>query len=182
MITNLPSRRGATRRDVAIPCQIIRKADFTLIADRTLDLSMDGALVPVTRTLAVGEEVIVSFAIPGAWVDVEGVVARVVHARRPGDDGLALGIFFGAVEPSMRSALALFLHGKPPPLPRRGPLARLRRGLPAPVLADQDIMATALPDRAPLADEKDVIEDDEIDPAAILRALVGAWQSLSVAE
>lgn len=180
MITssNLPSRRGSTRRDVAIPCQIIRKSDFKLVADRTLDLSMDGVLVSVTQALAIGEEVIISFAIPGAWVDVEGVVARVVHNRRPSDDGLAVGIFFGAVEPAMRTALALFLHGKPPPLPRRGPLARLRRGLPAPVLADQEIMAATLP--GALADERDVVEDDEIDPGAILRALVGAWQSLSV--
>lgn len=174
-MSRLPSRRGATRRDVSIPCQVVRKSTFQLVADRTLDISMDGLLVPVKATLPVGEELIVSFAVPGAWIDVEGVVTRVVHNRRPGDDGLALGIFFGAMEPAQRSALALFLHGKPPPLPRRGPLARLRRGLPAPALADEEIMRSPLP--GALADERDVVSDD-VDPAAILRALVSAWRGL----
>jgi hypothetical protein len=170
---NLPSRRVSTRRDVVIPCQVIRKSDFKLVADKTIDLSTDGVLVPVRETLAIGEQVLVSFAVPGAWIDAEGVVTRVVHNRRPGDDGLAIGIFYGLVEPSQKTALALFLHGKPPPLPRRGPLSRLRRGLPAPVLADEEMMSSGV-----LADERDVIEDDEIDPAAILRALVTAWRDL----
>jgi hypothetical protein len=173
-MTNLPSRRASTRRDVVIPCQVIRKSDFKLVAERTIDLSTDGLLVSAKETPAIGEQVIVSFSVPGAWIDADGVVTRIVHNRRPGDDGLAIGIFFGLVEPSMKTALMLFLHGKPPPLPRRGPLARLRRGLPAPILADEGIMTTGLP----LADERDIEDDDEIDPGAILRAVVTAWREL----
>ena len=49
-----------------------------------------------TRVMPVltGEEVVVSFKPPrsNTWFDAQGVVARVVHGRRPGDYGLSYGI------------------------------------------------------------------------------------------
>jgi PilZ domain len=178
------SRRGATRREVALPCQAVREHDFKLIADRTLDISIDGLLLPLrshsTRVLT-GETLIVSFSIPGMWIDAEATVARVVHNRRPGDDGLAVGVVFDLLAPSARAALAGFLHGRRAPLPRRGPLARLRRGEEAPRLADEAVMQNRLlPIATPVDVSNDAVDDDSVDGLGVLRAVVGAWQSLNL--
>jgi hypothetical protein len=185
-----PSRRIATRREVLLPCQAVRESDFTLIADRTLDVSVDGLLLPVAEHILTGETLIVSFPIPGLWIDTECTVTRMVHGRRPGDDGrLAIGVLFDVISPSARAALAGFLHGKPPPLPRRGPLARLRRGEGGPQLADESTMNQILvgfPDGnatyASLEEVQGVSEpSDGVDPVGILRELAAAWKSLVVA-
>lgn len=134
-----PSRRLSVRRELMLPCQAVRLSDFKLIADATLDVSGDGVLLPVESAIAIGEPLIVSFQIPGAWIDAEAIVTRVVHGRRPSDDGMAVGAIFDVISPASRAALAGFLHGRPPPLPRRGPYARLRRGAPPPRLADHPV-------------------------------------------
>lgn len=181
------SRRGAARREVVLPCQAVREHDFKLIADRTLDISVDGMLLPLRTRVLTGETLILSFAIPGMWVDAEGVVARVVHGRRPGDDGLAVGVLFDRIAPSARAALAAFLHGRRMPLPRRGPLARLRRGGESPMLADelamQSVLMPHIEELADLGDVEDVSDEakaDAVDGLGVLRAVVGAWQSLIV--
>ncbi|MBX3222190.1 MAG: PilZ domain-containing protein [Labilithrix sp.] len=181
------SRRGSPRREVVLPCQAVREHDFRLIADRTLDISIEGLLLPLRTRVLTGETLIVSFAIPGMWIDAEATVARVVHGRRPGDDGLAVGVIFDWLAPSARAALAGFLHGRRSPLPRRGPLARLRRGEAAPRLADETAMQNILlPKIEEVADvtaeAADVVDDDAVDGLGVLRAVVGAWQSLIVDE
>ncbi len=172
------SRRNAARREVTLPCQAVREHDFRLIAERTLDISAEGMLLPLRTEVAIGESVLVSFQIPGRWIDLEATVARIVHGRRPGDDGLAVGLVFHAIAPSARAALAAYLHGRRTPLPRRGPLASLRRGAPAPRLADEALMLEEL------ANVADVVEDEDepsVDAASVLRAVVDAWQSLVLA-
>jgi hypothetical protein len=194
MLTARSSRRVSTRREIAIPCQAVREHDFRLVADRTLDVSVEGLLLPMRERVLTGESLIVSFEIPGMWIDAEATVARIVHGRRPGDDGLAMGVLFHTMGASARAALAGFLHGRPPPLPRRGPLARMRRGLEAPQLADQVLMETTLT-RAPTVyaseldvedvDDREVDEKDEtgpFDPLGILREVADAWRRLTLPE
>lgn len=182
------SRRISTRRGVTLPCQAVRERDFKLIADRTLDISVDGLLLPLAHDEQVmtGETLIISFPIPGMWVDAEASVTRVVHGRRPGDEGPACGVLFDVISPSARAALAGFLHGKPPPLPRRGPLARLRRGGEAPRLADQTTMEQLVNAPVPFASAEDIEEvderDDAVDALGILRELAAAWKRLALAE
>ena len=182
------SRRISTRRGVTLPCQAVRERDFKLIADRTLDISVDGLLIPLQHDEQVmtGETLIISFPIPGMWVDAEASVTRVVHGRRPGDEGPACGVLFDVISPSARAALAGFLHGKPPPLPRRGPLARLRRGEEVPRLADQTIMEQLVNAPVPFASADDIEEVDEredaVDALGILRELAAAWKRLALVE
>ena len=163
------SRRMATRRGVMLPCQAVRERDFTLIADRTLDISVDGLLLPIRERLLTGDSLIVSFQIPGMWIDAEATVTRVVHGRRPGDDGLACGVLFDVISSSARAALAGFLHGKPPPLPRRGPLSRIRRGEDVPRLADEATI------------EEPMQPPPEPPAVGILRELASAWKRIVLA-
>lgn len=175
------SRRSVTRREVMLPCQAVREHDFTLIADRTLDISTGGMLVPLRRRVLTGEDIIVSFCIAGMWIDAEAVVARIIHGRRPGDDGIAAGLVFHKLSPSARAALAGYLHGRREPLPRRGPLAALRRGADAPKLADEVAMMAPLAEEVIELDDADLITDDdadEVDALGILRAVASAWQQL----
>jgi hypothetical protein len=178
------SRRTSTRRGVAVPCQAVRESDFKLVADRTIDISVDGLLIPVDEPITVGEALIVSFPIPGMWIDAECSVTRVVYGRRPEDEGLACGLLFDKISSSGRAALAGFLHGKPPPLPRRGPLARLRRGGDVPRLADHDIMESLVHAPSPFASLADIedVRDDQVDPVGLLRDLASAWKRLALAE
>ena len=186
------SRRFSTRREVMVPCQAVRLRDFVLVADRTLDISVDGLLLPFHPpfglsaggvgpriehvAVAPGDELIVSFPIPGMWIDTDAVVTRVVQGRRPGDDGPAIGVKFELLSASARAALAGFLHGRPPPLPRRGPLSRMRRGAPAPRLADHDLMAHV----EMLVNESDVEElQDEHEGLSVLREVGKAWRELT---
>jgi hypothetical protein len=178
------SRRGSTRRDVVLPCQAVREHDFVLVAERTLDVSVEGVLLPIQRRVLTGETLIVSFQIPGTWIDAECTVTRVIHGRRPGDEGMAAGVVFDVLSASSRAALAGYLHGRPPPLPRRGPLARLRRGLDAPQLADQSVMndvaiaPPSLSDLADVADVEDVADDADFDTRGAVQVVASAWKRL----
>ncbi len=198
LVSARASRRIATRREVLVPCQAVRERDFKLIADRTLDVSVDGVLLPVDEPILTGETLILSFPIPGMWIDAEATVTRVVHNRRPGDDGLAIGVLFDVIAPAARAALAGFLHGRPPPLPRRGPLARVRRGEDFPQLADQRLMdhpvvgapvverrrkddAPPRPLHGPTRRRPEP-EGGPVDALGILRELACAWKNLGVGE
>lgn len=104
------AQRTTARRDIELVCQAVRERDFKLVADRILDVSIEGALLSLRVPVITGESLIVSFQIPGMWIDVEATVARVVHGRRPEDDGPAVGIVFDGVPASAKAALAAFVH------------------------------------------------------------------------
>lgn len=117
--------RASFRRYVRLECQVVREIDFRLVGDLALDLSTKGMRVrvrPGERVLT-GEEVFVSFKPPrtNEWFDAQGVVARVIHGRRHGDRGLALGIEFCYL--CEREELYLFeqLRGLPVPDAQRPP-------------------------------------------------------------
>lgn len=110
------------RRYVRLDCQVVREFDFKMVGDLALDLSPRGMLVRakpgamkasgpgrVTPVLT-GEEVVVSFKPPRSnkWFDAQGIVARVVHGRRPGDYGLSYGIEFQNL--SLEDERLLFDH------------------------------------------------------------------------
>lgn len=117
--------RASFRRYVRIDCQVVREIDFRLVGDLALDLSTKGMLVRARagERVLTGEEVFVSFKPPRSheWFDAQGVVARVIHGRRPGDQGLSFGIEFCNLE--RRDEMFLFEHlrGMSAPDPQRPP-------------------------------------------------------------
>lgn len=115
--------RSSFRRYVRLDCQVVREHDFHLVGDLALDLSTHGMLVWARERVLTGEEVIASFKLPrgGAWFDVQGVVARVVHGRRPGDYGLSFGIAFYGMTKDDEAVLFERLRGLSAPHAQRPP-------------------------------------------------------------
>ena len=112
--------RGSSRHTVKIACQVVRERDFSLIADRVVDLSATGALVGPADPALTGERILVSFRIPRStvWVDAEATVTRVVHGRRPGEFSRSLAIEFDDLEALPRFMLQEALRIVPPAPPR----------------------------------------------------------------
>jgi hypothetical protein len=97
-----------SRRSVRAPCQVVRERDFRLVGRHIVDLSTDGMLVLTDTPVLTGTSVICTLKLPFGstkWLDAEAVVARVVHNRRPGDPGRAIGLAFTWVEPASRELL-----------------------------------------------------------------------------
>jgi hypothetical protein len=111
------------RRAARVECQVVRERDFKLIGSRSLDLSPHGMLVMAQADVLTGEEVLVTFRVPQTrlWFDAQATVARVVHGRRPGDLGRALGLEFDPLDGSAQWLLRAAMRGLPPPLPMREP-------------------------------------------------------------
>jgi PilZ domain len=115
-------QRRAVRRAVQTSCQAVNMTEFRLLAERVVDLSPRGMLVACDSTARVGDEIKVSFRVPGRdelWFHAEAVVARVVAGQRCGDDGYGAGLEFTYLEERCRRELLLRLAGYPSPVPRR---------------------------------------------------------------
>jgi hypothetical protein len=114
-------QRRVMRRAIGVQCQVVREHDFRLIAIKGVDVSPKGMLVMGEDVAMTGEPVIVSFRPPYSahWFDVEAIIARVVHGRRPGDRGLCFGLEFAGLEPKAEWFLGRALQGVPPPVPSR---------------------------------------------------------------
>jgi len=88
-------------------CQVVQERGFKLISSLAFDLSTEGMLVLTGERVLTGEPVLVSFRSPSSarWFDFEGRVARVVHGRRPGDQGRCLGLSFDVMRDADRTRL-----------------------------------------------------------------------------
>jgi hypothetical protein len=73
-------------------------------------------LVGPADPVLTGEEVIVSFQLPGLkdFIDAEAVVTRVVHGRRPGESRRALGLSFTEISSFSRLLLESYIRRLPP--------------------------------------------------------------------
>ncbi|MCH2109295.1 MAG: PilZ domain-containing protein [Polyangiaceae bacterium] len=120
--------RRPTRHSMRAACQVVRLADFSLIADRMENLSTWGCLVSPADPVLTGEHVLVSFQIPGTdeRLEVDATVTRVIHGRRPGENTRKLGLEFENLAPYERFRLRRALRERPivPPGPRPGRRSR----------------------------------------------------------
>lgn len=113
--------RGVMRRKVSGMCEAVGLDGFRLLGQKILDLSPFGMLVAADVPVHAGQEVIVSFKIPGTahWVDAGAKVARVIEGWRPFDPGYAMGLQFTDISLESRMRLREDLRGCPPPPPAR---------------------------------------------------------------
>lgn len=125
------SPRRSSRHTVKIACQVVRERDFSLLADRVVDLSASGALVGPADPALTGERILVSFRIPRStvWIDAEATVTRVVHGRRPGEHTRALALEFDDLDALPRFMLEEALRAVPPAPPRSAPGRRSSQSL-----------------------------------------------------
>lgn len=121
--------RSSFRRYVRIDCQVVREHDFKLVGDLALDLSTKGMRVRAKSRILTGEEVVVTFKPPGSniWFDAFGVVARVLHGRRPGDYGLSFGVEFTGMSRAEEEMLFEHLRGLEPAEALRPPRSLVKR-------------------------------------------------------
>ena len=119
VILSRKQHRQAFRRGVLVSCQVVREHDFKRVSYLALDLSTEGMMVATSDRVLTGEEVIVTFRAPFGrrWFDAQATVARVIHGRRPGDTGRALGLQFHGCGDAWKRELFGHLRG----LPARGP-------------------------------------------------------------
>ncbi len=108
------------RHTARFDCQVVRLHDFKLVADRIEDLSGDGMLVGPADPVLTGEELIVSFQLPGLrdYIDVDAVVTRVVHGRRPGECRRGLGLSYVGLSRFQQLLLNAYIRRLPPVPPR----------------------------------------------------------------
>lgn len=119
------NERREVRRAVPMTCQVVRERDFSLVSERTLDVSPDGMLVAsdleTAAALEPGETVFVTFRATALdlWFDTEATVVRVERGRRAGDRGPGVALRFGSLPRVKRLILRGSLRRVPPPVPRR---------------------------------------------------------------
>lgn len=117
----LANERGSSRRAVRVQCQVVRERDFKLLGESAVDLSTDGMLLVSDVPVLTGDEVLVSFRVPGTdvWIDTGARVARTIHGRRHGDPGRALGLQFDPLDLEAHLRLRWALRRIPPTFPSR---------------------------------------------------------------
>jgi hypothetical protein len=123
----LPSnRRREMRRHARLGCRVRNLDTWSLVGDRTVDLSPQGMLLLSDERLQEGSELVVSFQATELpiWFDTLACVTRVVEGRRPGDPGRALGLRFQTLPAVSRLILRGHLRKLPlVPAQREPPLA-----------------------------------------------------------
>jgi hypothetical protein len=114
--------RRSVRRALAIECSIECESWDGTVSLPATDISNDGLWVESDVALNPGEELVVSFQLPGApleeriWATAR--VARVGLWRRRDDvRPSGMGLVFTYCSESDRRRLQAFLVGRPPPLP-----------------------------------------------------------------
>jgi hypothetical protein len=107
--------RRTSRHLLSSRGQAVSIGGFRLIGERFLDASAEGVLVACDDGVRLGEEVIVSFPVPGSdrVFDAEAEVVRVVEGFRPSDPGYCAGLRFTRFDRRERLALGVDLRALP---------------------------------------------------------------------
>lgn len=113
LLIPLSKKRASLRRKVQTDCHVVAERGFTLLAERTLNLSPFGALIPIDKTVYLDDEVILSLRLPGGstWVDAMGRVTRILFRENACK---AAAVSFDEMSNFDRAILRGALFGKPP--------------------------------------------------------------------
>jgi hypothetical protein len=116
-------RRRSLRRAITVDCSLECDGWDGAVVLQATDVSDEGVWVETPYALDCGEELVVSFPVPGApeaeriWAIAE--VARVGMWRRRDDaDAPGMGLVFTYCSQEDLNRLSDSLYGRPPPLPR----------------------------------------------------------------
>jgi hypothetical protein len=150
-------RRRSLRRAVALECDLHSNVWDGTVALSATDISNEGLWIETPYALCEGEELVVSFELPGTrengrfWAVAE--VARVGLFRRQRDDQPSgMGLVFTYFCQDDRLRLRAALQGRPPPLPACARRTSVPPPLPKPMslarAVEQDNDSAALDDQA----------------------------------
>jgi hypothetical protein len=117
----LADERRSVRRDVEVECQVVRAQGGEVLAERAVDLSIDGMLVLSSAACVLGESMLATFRLPGtaSWLTVPARVARVIAGRRHNDPGRAIALEFEVLDVEVQRSLRAALEMLPEPPPGR---------------------------------------------------------------
>jgi len=117
----LADERRSVRRDVEVECQVVRAQGGEVLAERAVDLSIDGMLVLSSAACLLGESMLATFRLPGtpSWVTLPARVARVIAGRRHNDPGRAIALEFEVLDVEVQRSLRAALEMLPEPPPGR---------------------------------------------------------------
>ncbi|MGO9834490.1 MAG: PilZ domain-containing protein [Polyangiaceae bacterium] len=124
-----PNRRREMRRRARLGCRVRNPDTWSLVGDRTVDLSPEGMLLLSDERIEEGSELVVSFQATELpiWFDTLACVTRIVEGRRPGDHGRALGLRFETLPAVSRLILRGHLRKLPLAPAQRDPPVAIRR-------------------------------------------------------
>lgn len=107
--------RRTDRHLVASRGQAVSLDGFRLVGERFLDASAEGVLLACDERVELGEQLVVSFPVPGSELvfDAEAEVVRIVRGERPGDPGYCAGLRFTSFDRAERLALGVDLRALP---------------------------------------------------------------------
>jgi hypothetical protein len=151
------------RRAVTLDCNLESDVWDGIVVLPATDISNEGLWIETPYALSEGEEVVVSFELPGehepgrVWLIAE--VSRVGLFRRRGEARPSgMGLVFTYCSEDDRLRLDAALHGRPPPLPdeacgfARGPTSA-RASTPPPLPLPQAAATENSPDGNAFADD-----------------------------
>jgi len=116
------SGRHTIRRAVEVSCCVVRQSDGKIIGRRGFDLSPYGMRVELKDIdVELGDRFFVCFRTTpfGIWFYTDAHATRVLHGRRPKEEGRALGLKFGSLSAVSRLCIRGALRRVPPHLPQR---------------------------------------------------------------
>jgi hypothetical protein len=116
------AERRAVRHAVELSCSVVRERDSKLASLRAIDLSPDGMRVELKDVdVDLGDRFFVCFRTTpfGIWFYTDAFATRMLHGRRPKEQGRALGLKFGSLSSVSRLCIRGALRKVPPHLPQR---------------------------------------------------------------
>jgi PilZ domain len=116
------AKRRAIRHAVDLSCSVVRERGSALVGLRAIDLSPEGMRIELKEVdVEIGDRFFVCFRTTpfGIWFYTDAYATRVLHGRRPREEGRSLGLRFGSLSAVSRMCIRGALRRVPPHLPQR---------------------------------------------------------------
>ncbi len=109
----MADKRDGKRVQQVMAAEVVREEAFQRVSTEVVDVSRGGLRVRTAAPVLTGEDVLLTFTLGQYQVDAVAYVARVIHGRRPSDDGQRyLGLKFTHVDQQSERVLKNWLHSQ----------------------------------------------------------------------